>query len=479
MAPTAPHATPPEAPTKGTKKSGPARFWSTRRIRIALAIALTFSFAIHWYVAPWRLFPDRSGLELKDNADELTIPVELLGEEPPPEEKPTPPLQTTPSPEDDPNAPKNKPDAGPKPKPKPDASAPDAEAKAEVDASIAPIAIDGGAATSPSDGGAPTDAGEADAANDAGLLASGGDAGPPVPGANGPRDPGAMIGMPGLISAGTVNVTLMVNIAVIRTNPVGARMGPLLYGIPQWNEFMKGSQLTIDPIKDTDWILIYGPSLIHTDRDAVFVHYSISDTIVEAAVDSIAKRYDKGGAYDAGVPGVKAAVGFADNGERVFLRGQSHVLVIVPKDKANDFAKLAKRATINPRVRPGEAMRLVVKDPWKQITIPGLKFNQSLKELRLWIVPRPSDGGADVFVEGDCTDEEAANEAADALTDIVKRVNSLGVRVVTRGLLNNAKITADGTHIKSQLSASQEQLEALLQGLGAALGAQIQPPGGH
>jgi hypothetical protein len=474
IAPTAPHATPADAPDG---KSGPERFWSQRRLRIALAVAIVLSLIFHGYVAPWRFFPDRSGLEMKDPEGELTIPVELLGEEPPPEEKPQPPEQTT-TPENDPNGLKAKPDAG-KPKPKPDAAAPDLEALVALDRDVlAPLTVDGGVLASTNDGGAPSDAGDGDAASEGGLLAQG-DASAPA-GGSGPRDPGAMIGMPGLISAGTVNVTLLVNIAVIRTNPVGARMGPLLYGIPQWNDFMKGSQSTVDPIRDTDWILIYGPSLIHTDRDAVFVHYSAPDAIVDVAVDSIAKRYDKGGAFDAGVPGVKASLGHADNAERVFIRGQSHVLVIVPKDKAKDFALLAKRATINPRVRPGEAMRLTVKDPWKQISIPNLKFSQSLKELRLWIIPRASDGGADVFVEGDCTDEESAADAADALTDLIKRQNSVIVRAATRGLLNNAKVTADGTRIKSQLSVTQEQLESLLQGIGAYMGVPVQPPAtGH
>ena len=469
-APTAPHAT---APAQRDRKSGPARFWRGRGIRIALGITFAFSLVLHWYLAPWRLFPDRSGLELKDPEGELTIPVELLGEEPPPEEKPQPPEQLTP--ENDPNGLKHKPDAAP-PKLKPDAAVADAEALS-IDAGVAPFNQDGGLATNASDGGGPTDAGESDARADGGGLVASADASAP-PGASGPRDPGAMIGLPGLISAGTVNVTLVVNIAVIRTNPVGARMGPLLYGIPQWNDFMKGSQATVDPIRDTDWILIYGPSLIHTDRDAVIVHYSISDDVVDNAVESIAKRYDKGGAFDAGVPGVKASLGHADNAERVFLRGQPHVLTIVPKDKANDFAKLMKRSSIQPKVRPGEALRLVVKDPWKQISIPGLKFSQSLKEIRLWIIPRPSDGGADVYVEGDCADEAAAIDAADALTDLVKRQNSLIVRAATRGLLNNAKIEASGTHITSHVSASQEQLEALLQGVGAMLGATVQPPPG-
>jgi len=466
IAPTAPHAT---APTvKDT--SGPARFWSGRRVRLARNLALALSLVVHWFVSPWQLLPSDSGIKGKDVDDELTIPVDLLGEETPPE-KPPQPEPTTPPPENDPNGTKAKPDAGP-PKPKPDASVPDA-APLATDAGLVKIDTDGGAPLA--DGGAPTDAGEGDGGGDGGLVASadGGAAG----GANGPRDPGSMIGMAGLVAAGQVNVTLLVNIAVIRQNPVGARMGPLLYGIPQWNDFMKGSQTMIDPIRDTDWILVYGPSLIHTERDAVLVHYSASDAVVDQAVVEIAKRYDKGGPFDVGVPGVKASLGHADNAERVFMRVQPHVLTVVPKDKAVEFAKVLKRAPVSPRVRPGEAMRLTVKDPWRQISIPGLKFPNSLKELRLWIVPRAADGGADVHVEGDCTDEAAAAEVADALTELIRRQNSLGVRLATRGLLNNARVEADGTRIKSELSVSREQLEALLQGVGAFLGVQVQPAG--
>lgn len=463
LAPTAPHATDSFDP-KASRKTGPARFWSKSRIRVALTLALITSLVFHGWVTPWNFFPDTSGIEAKNADGELTIPVELLGEEPPPEEKPPPQEQIAP---DDPNGLNKKKDAGP-PKPKPDAAVADAEA---LDAT-ALADLDGGQAASTTDGGALTDGGADDASSEAGLLASAGDAS--TLGGAGPRDPGAMIGMPGLISAGTVNVTLLVNISVIRQNPVGARMGPLLHGIPQWADFMKGAQTAVDPVRDTDWILIYGPSLIHTERDAVIVHYSTTDAIVDNAADATSKRYDKGGPFDAGVPGVKAWLGHADQAERVFIRGQPKVLIIVPKDKAKDFATLAKRATINPRVRPGEALRLTVKDPWKQISIKGLKINESVKEIRLWIIPRPRDGGADVWVEGDCTDEAAAIDAADALTDVLKRQNSMGVRIATRGLLNNAKVEADGTHIKSHLSVSQEQLEALLQGVGAVLGVNVQ-----
>ncbi|WP_146653781.1 hypothetical protein [Labilithrix luteola] len=469
-APTAPHATPPG----GKDKSGPAGFWSGRTLRIVFGVAVGVSFVLHWFLAPWRLLPDRSGLEFKDNADELTIPVDLLGEEAPPPPPPAPPEQheAPPPVEKDPNAanPIKMLDAS-APKPKPDAQAPDASVLA-TDAGLEATSRDGGTAIG--DGGAVHDAGEGDASADAGLVAEG-DAGA---GGHGPRDPGGMIGMPGLVAAGQVNVTLLVNVSVIRSNSVGQRMGPLLFAIPQWNDFMKGAQTGVDPIRDTEWILIYGPSLIHTDRDAVIVRYGASDALVDKAVDAIALRYDRGGAFDAGVPGVKASLGHADNAERVFLRVQPHVLAVVPKDKATEFARVLKRAPISPKVRPGEAMRLTVKDPWKQISIPGLKFSQSLKEIRLWVAPRAGDDGADVFVEGDCTDEAAADEVAEALTDLLRRQNSVLVRAATRGLLNGAKVVPDGSQVKLRLNVTQEQLEALLQAIGAFLGANVAPPAG-
>src|SRR5262249_9260940 len=88
-APTAPHATSPVR--RPRRLSGPARFWDERRIRIALLITVTFSLVAHWFVAPWNLLPPSPGLDFKDNNDPLTIPVELMGEEPPPPPEPAPP----------------------------------------------------------------------------------------------------------------------------------------------------------------------------------------------------------------------------------------------------------------------------------------------------------------------------------------------------------------------------------------------------
>ena len=443
-APTAPHATP---PVRGDK-SGPARFWGNRGVKIALIVTAVFSLGVHLFFTPWQLLP-HANVKMKDNDDELTVDVQLFGEvasvvAPPPPEEITKNLQK------DPNGPGR--DGG---APR-DASVADAQTVATKDAGLALLSKDGG-----------TDPGDA-AASDASVAVLG-DGGAGTPGV--PRDPGETIGVPGLLSAGQVNVTLLVNVAVIRANAVGAQLGPLLNAVPQWASFMKGSSNAIDPIRDTDWILIYGPSLIHTDRDAVIVRYSVPDELVESTIEAIASEYEKGGALDVGVPGMKAWKGHADNGERAFLRAQPHVLVIVPPDKAAQFAKVMSKAAIAPKVRPTEAMRLTLKNPSKQIAIPSLKFDESVKEIRLWIVPRASDGGADVYAEGDCTDEASAQQSAADFTKLIANTNSFLVKSATGGVLSNLVVTTEGKQMKLHLDASQAQLDRVLKTVGGFLGA--------
>ena len=451
-APTAPHATHPVGSV--SKKAGPARFWDTGRVRTAFTVAVVLSLVVHGVLSPWRILPPTTDIEFKDPAGDLAIPVDVLGEDtpPPPEPAPAPPPAETAA--KNPDAPGAKLDAG---------------VKAPRDAGVEPLATDGGASFSRmADAGdvaaGPVDAGAiALAAKDAGATS----------GSSGPSSPEAMFGMTKVVNAGTQNIVLGLNVSLIRKHPVGSRMGPVLQAIPQWREFVKGAPQPVDPIRDTDWILIYGPSLIHTDRDAVLVKYNVSDDAVDATMAAIGAGYAKGGPFDTGVPGVNAALGFADNAQRVFLRPQSKLLVIVPPSHAKEAAAIyRKQAPRGPAAN--EALRLVVHHPANQIAIPGLKFSQSLTELRHWIIPR-ADGGADVFVEGDCTDEAAANDSADALTDLLRRQNSLGVRFATRGLLNKAVVIADGPKIKLHIEVSQEQLEAILQLVAAALNATITP----
>lgn len=480
VAPTAPHATE-SAAGESARKTGPERFWDKRRVRIGAAAALIASSTLHIAFSPWTLLPQSAGIELHDVPDELTIPVELLGDDTvapsePPEQHPSvpePPESEGPGGKD--GGPKPKPDAGPRDAGSMDASPTDG---AGPDAAlVVSNAVDSGAvAVADQDASA-----VALTTGDAGAVASAGDAGTGAPGSGGPRSPAEMLGMSSVVTAGQVNVTLLVNIAVIRQHPVGSRIGPIFQGIPQWAEFMHGAETNFDPMVAADWILIFGPSLIHTDRDAVFVRYNLPDKVVAGMVDKVSNlSAARGGAFDAGVPGVHAARTFADNGERVMMQPQAGLLLVVPPDKAPEFAKVYKRTGLSPRLRPGEAMRLTVKDPWRQISIPGLKFPNTLSELRFWIMPHNDDGSADVYGEGDCGTPEHAVEVADSMREMVRRQNaSMLVKIATHGLLNGAEVEPSGDKVKLHLAANRDQLEALLGLIGASFGVNIpQAPGG-
>jgi len=425
-------------------------------VRRALVVSALLSAMVHYAIAPWRLLPSSTGIEFKDVDAELTIPTDLLGEEAPP--TPPPPVTAPPPvvPVEGPGA-----DAGVKPLIK-DAGVdvapprPDASMLMVMDAA----ALDGEALIA--DGEAPlADAEAPDAGGDAAPEASA-PVGSPVAG-----------GLSSLVQGGTVYVDLLLNVDVIRAHPVGSRVGPLFTATPQWADFLQNGKSGFDPLQHTHWIHIYGPSLIHTEKDAVHIHHSAPDVLVERSLDALAARTDKGGPFDAGVPNVKAVLGFADNAQRVFMRVRPGEVVIVPPAKAAEFAKILSKRQVVPQLRPNEGLRLRVREPYKQISIPQLKFPQTLKELRLWVVAR-ADGGADVFGEGDCDDEAAAEEVRAGLQSLVDdQKKSALVRTFTRGLLNTVVLETNGSKVVLRAPATQEQIEAIMGAIAFRLGVQL------
>lgn len=426
-APTAPHAT--GRPDGDKRRTGPERFWGWAAGRLWIGILLSLAF--HYFVGPWDIVPPDE-FEFVDVDGELSIPVDLIAEaaEPPPDNPSSGP----------PNDPASQASSEEGPGAGRDAGAPKVR-----DAGPEPM----------------RDAGEEIADLDAGVdesldasLAELRDASS-APGANGPRDPAGIVGAAGKLQAGPPLVQLLVNMREIRKNPTGAKMGPLLSAIPQWDEFFTGTG--IDPVSDTDWVFIFGPALKHTERDVILIHYSAPDKKVDHAIDIIAKKYDRGGVFDAGVPGVHATLGHADFAKRVFLRAQPQVLAVVPPDFAHTAALALKQARIAPRIRPGEALRLTVQNP----SHPMPFLPKSITEMRLWIVPT-SDNGAMVYAEGDTPDAASAEAASKQVHDLVRRNNTFGVKLATHGVLNRVSVQADGKVIRLRAPVTREQLDAIL-----------------
>jgi hypothetical protein len=440
MAPTSPHATPRrEREGEKRRRNGPERFWSSWRVRVALVGAFVASITIHYVASPWTLMPTEA-LQLKDLEGDLAIPVDLL---------------------EGPEAPAAPPKAAAPPTPPPDSPKGEGPGHAAVDAGVKP----------PRDAGPPHDAAVADAeARDGGPSRDAGSEGGALSdaavAAGGGVDGGAG-NLEGV--SGQTLVTVAVNVGVIRTNTVGQHLGPLLKAIPQWDEFMSGTD--VDPIKDVDWIYIFGPGLIHTENDAVLVRYNMTDARAARDIELLSHKDANGGAYDAGVPGVKAWRGHADRAWRIFLLPRPHLAAMVPPS----FAPVAARAFSQrePRVdlRPGEAVRFTVATP--NHAIPW-QLPPGLTELRFWVIPR-ADGGADAYGELDAPDEAAAEATARRLKEVARNENSLAVKLVTRGLFDDVEVSSDGKTAKVHLPATQDQLAAVYDLIAAFLGVNVPP----
>jgi hypothetical protein len=438
-APTAPHATPRTKPRAGhTRRTGPERFWWHRSVSVGFLVALALSLLLHAGAFPLE-WP--AHLQVNDLEGEAAIAVDLLegsgvaGPEPAPVEAPAP------------EAPTNE--------------------NTHEKAPVAPIVAASGDAGSRSHPLEPRDA-SSDATADGSALDRPSSAGGPDAGSDsdvdaGARDTETIAGAAGALQADVVLVAVLVNAEVIRKNPVGASLGALLRGIPQWEDFMSGTD--IDPVRDTDWLMISGPSLVNTARDIVLIRYGASDAVVDRAIARVSHKYSGGGPFDAGVPGVKATLAHADRAERVLLRPRPHVLAVVPPTVAGKLARQLAVAGLPAHVLPGVAVYFRFESPHRAVP----EIPESISELRLRVVPR-ADSGADAFLEGDAKDPESAALAALAIEKSIRRRNSGLTSLLTHGVFDGVEVRSDGAKVLVHLSVTLDQLESLASLAGALLG---------
>jgi hypothetical protein len=403
-------------------------------VRQGLAIGFGVSAVFHYFISPFSVMPSGPPIEFREQAGDLSIPVDFIGE-----------------------------GTGDKPS---------ATAQSQNGTGAVAGATDGSVQDGEvADGGADAEAQDAQAEEEdagAGIAIADGGVG---------RDPQSLLGAAAAVSAGPNNITLMVNFEELRKHPDGARLALVLGGIRQWREFMANAQgaSLLDPMRDADWMIIMGPSLLDTQNDAVFIHYKMPDAQVDKIIDEVSRHYDKGGPIDVGVHGVKAWKGFADRGERVFLRPRPHIAVIVPSSHAREFARVLVSAPITPHVHAGDGMSLRALHPGGSISV----LPQDVSEMRMWIAPRASDGGGDLYIEGDCPSDAAAQVDAEGIKTLIKQKNSFGVRLLTAGFFNNVAVTTVGPQIHLHISATQEQIEALLSLAAGLVHVTLPPPTHH
>jgi hypothetical protein len=412
-------------------RTGPERFWSLLRGRRGITVALVLSVALH--IAPWVLSGLPAGVNVHDLDGEAVLPFDVLVESVAP--SPEPPMQAEPEPSE--------------PLPEGAGAGPTV---ADAGPSPAARVADAGASRASEAGASPFDAGLD------GQAVAAADAAPPL-------EPEAVADA---VQGGPAAIEIAIDAAVVRKHPVGAKMGSLLRGIPQWEDFMHGTP--IDPVRDVDWILISGNSLIHTENDSVVLRYSASDATVDQAVRIVARRYGHGGTVDAGAPGVRASVAFADRAERILLQPGSHLLAIVPPRVAPAIARQLAGRQVSPPLHPGEALYWKFVRPHRMLG----ELPETVVEMRLRIVPRP-DGGADVDVDGDTKDRDEAQAAAGDVARFIRRHDDPITSLLTRGILDHVDVTAEGSRVHAHLTATLDQIANLVALLSSFIGVDDSP----
>jgi hypothetical protein len=222
-------------------------------------------------------------------------------------------------------------------------------------------------------------------------------------------------------------------------------------------------------MRDVDWVVAYGPSFLRTNRVIGLMGYNLADKVVDDAVTALAARVQdhEHGPWDAGVPGVRATIGFGDNAPRVYARPRSKLLVITAPEDATRAIDFFKKSPPNPPP-PNEAFRLTVREPHRHLVVAGVPMSDKLEQLRFWIVPTAA-GGAELNVEGDTSTEVAAQEIADSWNDVVARSGAL-VRAATSGLTGNIRFVSEKKQVRMHVDSSPEQTEAVARLLSAATG---------
>jgi hypothetical protein len=242
-------------------------------------------------------------------------------------------------------------------------------------------------------------------------------------------------------AVGPGEVTLTVSFVEVRRHPEASRVDTILRGSRAWRAFP-----TIDPINDLEWLVQ------HDDNDMV-VEHSAPDARVDAAIDAVAQP------VHVGAPGVKAWRGVVNGHDTVFLRAQPRIVRIAPADGLEAAARdLVAHAPVAPSFHANEALRARALHPSQTFT----SLPDDISEARLWVDSRIADSSADIYVEADCPNAAAATADAAAITALIQRTNSFGVRIVTSGLFNTVDVTTVDRQVHLHIHATQQQIASVV-----------------
>ncbi len=255
----------------------------------------------------------------------------------------------------------------------------------------------------------------------------------------------------------------------IRSNPLAARLGPLLGSLYQWRDFF--GPAGIDPIKDIDQIYIVGSQLRDSSNVIAILKHHLSAARMHAAVDHIVHADKDGEWLDAGVP---VASAHADGAERRFVFANAQTIVVTPPSAYANTLAAHKVINLVPSKGP-EAAMIYLATPWRAFMGLPLKVPESIRWARVRITPT-ADGGATAEIEAEDDNPDKASEDAAYLTrtaDALSQLNLgfLGSLLGTQShrFIEHIGFSADGKMIRGTASVTADQLSSAIDLAGAFL----------
>ncbi|HEU4412552.1 MAG TPA: hypothetical protein VFS43_45335 [Polyangiaceae bacterium] len=423
-----------------------------RGARRALGFAVVFSVVCHVGVfflprllALWGLWSESSSIGLVDMPGDVGFAVELEYTEPPAPAAPAAPADAAPAATPAPT------EAPKPPPPKPPPPAPPA-------ASLATPRRDGRGGEG---GGRPP---EAHARAGAGGAGGG-------QGSVAVRDPVGVSGKAGAVVGRDPNVSILLVTENLRGHPAATELGPELVKIRQWRSFF--GPTTIDPIRDTDRILVAGPQFRDTSKISAVIKFRLTESKLREAIDDLRGASDPPGEWVSESP--PTAKVHADGADRYMVLGGGGIAMMVPEGALEQ----AKRGVSFPPARPGEVLVFYLRYPARALRGLPFALPQSLASVRIGGNLRP-DGGADVIIDALDKDAASASTSARTLSAGLEAASVREVPLLGRiRLFDPIEFHAEGDHVKAtvRLNAAQTREMARLVASMLAQMSRGEPPG--
>jgi hypothetical protein len=243
--------------------------------------------------------------------------------------------------------------------------------------------------------------------------------------------------------------------------------------LPQWNDFFGKSR--IDPIKDFDRLLIWGPDFRDSSNLVVILKHELPESEVRSTVDALVSRTPGGGWIEGDVPAARAR---ADRADRVVVMPSPGWVVIAPATAEKSVLRI--RQPNLPAAKGPEAVVGSLAKPYhafRKARIP-VEIPKTIKIVRFQVVPQPDGGALATFVAQDASPEDA-RRSLDALNAQLDKVRAWGILGALFGggvtsVLLNMQLSVEGSEILGTVPLNRAELSALLATVEGQLG--LTPP---